>query len=155
VTEPILRRPFADLAEDMDLDFDEKEMKVLLRAKTGLKKPPPHSRIVVALNQDGLPEKISWYRKETDPEDPEEGEIEVETSASFEWTKLDGKWFVTMMNSNHTGERLIAKYEYAKVKGVWLPKKVERIDPLSGVDKIPIENLKVNEGIEDSEFSRW
>ena len=59
------------------------------------------------------------------------------------------------LGTSYSIPTLIAKYEYAKVKGVWLPKKVERIDPLSGVDKIPIENLKVNEGIEDSEFSRW
>ena len=36
-----------------------------------------------------------------------------------------------------------------------LPKKVEEIDPLGGVDKIPLEDIKVNVGIGDEEFSRW
>ena len=35
------------------------------------------------------------------------------------------------------------------------PKKVEEIDPLGGVEKIPLESIKVNEGIADKEFSRW
>lgn len=155
IGDPVLRRPFADLAEDMDLDWDAEKREVRMKVKKGLAKPPKHCRIVVAMNADGLPDRVSWYFPEVDPEDPMEGTYEVERSASFEWSKVEGKHVVTMLNTDRTGSRLIAKYTYGKVKGILLPKVVEQIDPLGGVEKFPLENLKVNEGIPDEEFGRW
>ena len=126
-----------------------------MKVKKDLAKPPKHTRIVVAMNADGLPDRVSWFFPEVDPEDPMERTYEIERSSNFGWSKIEGKHVVTMLNSNRTGSRLIAKYTYAKVKGILLPKQVDQIDPLGGIDKIPLQNLKVNEGIDDEEFSRW
>lgn len=152
VTAPVVRMPFANLADDRIASWDATKKKVTLKAKKGSKSKV--ARIVVSMNSDGLPSKISWFTLEVDEEDPMEKEIEVETSSSFEWRKIGSKWFVTMMNSNRTGTRLIAKYEYAKVKGITLPKKVTQIDPLGGEDAFALLNIKVNEGIADEEFKR-
>ncbi|MEN8149707.1 MAG: hypothetical protein ABFS86_07775 [Planctomycetota bacterium] len=155
ITDPVLRRPFADLAADMDLDWNAEKREVRMKVKKGLTKPPTHTRIVVALNAAGLPDRVSWFFPEVDPEDPMEGTYEIERSSSFTWSKVEGKHVVTMLNTNRTGSRLIAKYTYAKVKGILLPKQVDQIDPLGGMEKIPLERIKVNEGISDEEFARW
>jgi hypothetical protein len=152
ITAPIRRKPFANLADDRIARWDATKRKVVLTAKKGAKTKVV--RIEITMNSDHLPSQVSWFTKEIDEEDPMEKEIEVETSSTYDWKRIGSKWFVTMMNSNRTGTRLIAKYEYAKVKGITLPKKVTQIDPLGGEDPFPLLNIRVNEGIADAEFKR-
>jgi hypothetical protein len=103
-------------------------------------------------NADGLPSEIvrSVWR-----EDPDEGIFREEFTASYDWQQYGKYWAISLVNSDFTGFRILAKYEYKEVKGFLLPSVITRINPMEGEDRLPINDLRVNEGISDEEFARW
>jgi hypothetical protein len=101
---------------------------------------------------DGMPAEITrvvWQ------EDPDEGRYKEEFTATCEWRQYGKYRALTLVNSDFTGFRILAKYEYAEVKGILLPSSVTRINPMEGEDELPLRALRVNEGIPDEEFSKW
>jgi len=152
VTYPILLKPFAGDADGMNVEWKDSRggMTVLTPFEPGASR---FNRIAYVWNEAGLPREISWSRMVQDEEDDDPYRIEL--TATSEWKKIGRKYFLGMLNSDRTGTRVIAKYEYAKVGGVLVPSKVTRINPFVGEDDLKLTNVKVNEGIPDEEFRKW
>ncbi|MCU0726722.1 MAG: hypothetical protein MUE73_13205 [Planctomycetes bacterium] len=157
---PLFARSFLEPGtEQMDvnwLDSARGGCTVLEHPKPPIGKEPERKpgldRIGFLWNSDGLPMEIVrsvWQ------DDPDEGIYRIEYSASYEWKQYGKYWAIALVNSDFTGFRILAKYEYKEVKGILLPSAITRINPMEGEDLLTVNDLRVNEGISDEEFARW
>lgn len=142
VTYPVLFRSLASRVKGMNVSWNKSGDACVVTPVKGAK--TDLVKLVIAWNDDGLPKEIDRTKRSG------KGDETVERDTTLEWKQFGDRWLVSFVNSESEGTRMMGRYEYEAVKGIYLPSKVTVISPLAGNSTLKIENRKVNEKEDDS-----
>jgi hypothetical protein len=146
---PILINSFEDEAKGMNVEWKDSRGGMTILTPVDIRKSL-WDKVTYVWDESGLPREIAWVKMKED----EEGPYRVELTATVRWKQQGGMWVVAGLNTNRWGPTVVYEYEYTKVKKLYLPTKVKRINPFAGIEDLTLENVKINEGITDEQFSK-
>ncbi|MHC4473298.1 MAG: hypothetical protein ACYS99_20325 [Planctomycetota bacterium] len=147
---PILITSFTDEAKGMNVEWKDTRGGMTILTPVDVRKSR-WDKIAYVWDENGLPREIAWTTMKED----EEGPYRVEVTATIQWKQNGKYWVVSSMNTNRWGPSVVYEYDYSKVKSILLPTKVRRINPFAGIEEMTLENVQVNAGITDEQFTKW